>query len=630
MYMKKLWKLLLCVALVIAAFAAPAGASAAGGFEITSYDVNAVVSENNVYDVTEVINVHFDTDRHGIYREIPINNEIPREAANGERITTRVPSSVWDVRVDGWDYSVDSTGSLVTIKIGSADTYVSGDQTYRISYKIGFGDDGVARFDEAYFNIIGTDWEAPILKATFSVTLPKPFDENKLGFSTGYQSSTGYDPGVFKFQVNGNTITGEVQRELNPYEGVTMRIELPQGYFKVPDLRIPDWIAMGIMALLAILSYIFFLMYGRDEKPVETVEFYAPEGLNSAEVGYIVDGSVDNRDVVSLIVYWADKGYLSINELAKGKFELVKLKDMGAEAKPFERHMFDGLFKDGPKVTTTELNNRFYKTFESTKAMVKMSFATHEREVFTRKSLRVMPWITFLSCLPFIVALVMGLSRTDAGFMFALLAGIPLGFALLIPQYYIINLMRGWRGVKNPGRRLFIALIFWAAFAAILVAVVLGNAYEKAMPFTAIAASGIIGLCAVFIRKRTPQGTAWAGKIMGLRNFIMLAERERLQTLLSENPSYFYNVLPYAYVLGVTDLWIKNFEGIALQPPQWYYGHDAFTPLLFAMSFNNAMTTFSSHMTSSPPSSGSGGGGGGFSGGGFSGGGGGGGGGGSW
>jgi uncharacterized membrane protein YgcG len=274
--------------------------------------------------------------------------------------------------------------------------------------------------------------------------------------------------------------------------------------------------------------------------------------------------------------------------------------------------------------------NSFYKTFQSVKSMVKTSFATEKREVFTKKSMRIMPWITFLSCLPVVAAIVIGISRTEMGLLFALVMGATMGFAQLIPQYYIISLMRGWRGEKNPGRKLVIALIFWAVCMIIVVATVWGQAYEKAMPFAAIAASAIIGLCAVFIRKRTPQGTEWAGKILGLRRFIVLAERERLQTLVMENPSYFYNILPFAYVLGITDLWIKNFEGIALQPPQWYYGQGPFTPVLFAASFNNAMTMMNTNMTSSPSSGGSGGGGGGFSGGGFSGGGGGGGGGGSW
>lgn len=630
--MKKIIKLLLCASVLFTLVIVPVSASAQsyGGYEITSYDVKAVISENNVYDITEIINVHFDEPRHGIYRDIPVNNVMQRELPTGERLDTRVPSSVWDIKVEGYDYSVGGNGEKVSIKIGSAGTMVTGDKTYKISYKLGFGNDGVERFDEAYYNIIGTEWDTSIDNVTFSVTLPKEFDKSKLGFSTGYKLTPGYDPDVFKFDVSGNTITGEVLRQLNAYEGVTMRLELPQGYFDVPPLQLPDWILMGIMGVLVIIGIIIFIIYGRDKKYVTTVEFYPPEGLNPAEVGFVVDGVVDNRDVVSLIVYWADKGNISIKEISQSKFELTKLKELDKDSDFFERHMFEGLFKNRDTVTTTELNQKFYTTFERTKAMIKMSFAADERQVFTRKSLKAMPWVTFLAGLPLVAAIIMALSRVGEGTMFALMLGIPLGFALMLPSYIIIGIIRAWRGKKNPVRSLLFAFIFWAAFSAILIAIVLPNAYERMLPWAAITASAIISVCAAFVRKRTDQGNTWMGKIIGLRNFIILAEKDRLETLAKENPSYFYNILPYAYVLGITDIWIKNFETIAIEPPTWYYGHGAFTPILFAASFNNAMTSFGSHMTSTPPSSGSGGGGGGFSGGGFSGGGGGGGGGGSW
>jgi uncharacterized membrane protein len=630
--MKKIMKLILCASILFTLVIVPVSASAQslGGYEITGYDVKTVISENNVYNITETINVHFNEYRHGIYRDIPINREMMRIDSKGERITTRVPSSVWDVKVEGWQYSVGGDGRTASIRIGDPDSTVTGDQTYKISYKLGFGNDGVERFDEAYYNIIGIDWDTTIDNITFSVTLPKEFDEAKLGFSTGYESSTGYDPDVFKYNVSGNTITGEMLRQLSPYEGITMRLELPQGYFDVPPLQMPDWILMGAMGALVLLSIILFLAYGRDKKYVTTVEFYPPEGLNPAEVGFVVDGVVDNRDVVSLIVYWADKGNISIREINKHEYELKKLKELDKDSDFFERHMFEGLFRTGDTVTTSELNQKFYTTFESTKSMVKMSFASAARRVFTRKSMKVMPWVTFLAALPLVAAVVMALSRVGEGLMFALLAGIPLGFALMLPSYFIINIMRVWRGKKNPVVSLFFALILWAGFSAILIAIVASNAYEPLLPWAAIAASGIISLCAVFVRKRTDRGNEWMGKILGLRNFIILAEKDRLEMLVNENPSYFYRILPYAYVLGITDIWIKNFEGIALQPPTWYYGHGAFTPILFAASFHYAMTALGRGMTSTPPSSGSGGGGGGFSGGGFSGGGGGGGGGGSW
>ena len=97
-----------------------------------------------------------------------------------------------------------------------------------------------------------------------------------------------------------------------------------------------------------------------------------------------------------------------------------------------------------------------------------------------------------------------------------------------------------------------------------------------------------------------------------------------------ENPSYFYDILPYTYVLGVSSKWIKKFESINVEPPDWYSGYDPFTYNRFSHFLNDTITTANASMVSTPSSSGSTYSGGGFSGGGFSGGGSGGGGGGSW
>jgi uncharacterized membrane protein len=95
---------------------------------------------------------------------------------------------------------------------------------------------------------------------------------------------------------------------------------------------------------------------------------------------------------------------------------------------------------------------------------------------------------------------------------------------------------------------------------------------------------------------------------------------------VNDNPEYFYNILPYAYVLGVSDKWIKNFEGITLKQPDWYYG-PSFTSMTMYHFMHHAMPMAQQVMTAKPNSNGSGGsfggGGGGFAGGGFGGGGGG-------
>ena len=128
--------------------------------------------------------------------------------------------------------------------------------------------------------------------------------------------------------------------------------------------------------------------------------------------------------------------------------------------------------------------------------------------------------------------------------------------------------------------------------------------------------------------KRVFRADRKLGKIKGFRNFLENAEKPKLEELVTQNPEYFYNILPYTYALGVSKVWMEKFEDIALQAPNWYGGYTDFSMYTFNSFMNSTYSSISTSMTSRP--SNNGGSGGGFSGGGFSGGGSGGGGGGSW
>jgi uncharacterized membrane protein len=129
---------------------------------------------------------------------------------------------------------------------------------------------------------------------------------------------------------------------------------------------------------------------------------------------------------------------------------------------------------------------------------------------------------------------------------------------------------------------------------------------------------------AAYMPKRTKYGNEMLGKIKGFRHFLEVAEKPQLEQLVMTDPEYFYNILPYTYVLDVSDKWIKKFESISFSSPDWYEGRDAFNVVAFGTFMSSTMTSATSAMSSSPSSSG------GSSGGGSSGGGSGGGGGGSW
>lgn len=132
---------------------------------------------------------------------------------------------------------------------------------------------------------------------------------------------------------------------------------------------------------------------------------------------------------------------------------------------------------------------------------------------------------------------------------------------------------------------------------------------------------GVLILFTKIMPKRTPYGNEILGKLRGFKRFLETAEKPQLEALVNENPEYFYNILPYTYALGVSEVWMNQFETKAMQAPDWYVGYSAFSIHEFNHFMNDTMTSAQSAMSSSPSSS---------SGGGSSGGGSGGGGGGSW
>jgi len=134
----------------------------------------------------------------------------------------------------------------------------------------------------------------------------------------------------------------------------------------------------------------------------------------------------------------------------------------------------------------------------------------------------------------------------------------------------------------------------------------------------------IIGLACtlvmIILLKAMPKRTVWGnemlGKIRGFKTFLETAEKPKLEALVMENPEYFYDILPFTYVLGISDKWIKKFEIIALEAPSWYDGSTGFNMVTFGTFMNSTMSSASTAMSSSPSSSGGGSSGGGSGGGG--------------
>ena len=133
-----------------------------GGYYYSAIHVDAVVHENNTWEITEREDVVFTEPRHGVYRYIPYTFSLDVEGDNGEAINQKYECKIDDLEVSGGEYTTDDEDNNIVIRIGSEDELVTGPHTYIIKYTLSLPDDRTPDFDFIYTNILGADMPAEI------------------------------------------------------------------------------------------------------------------------------------------------------------------------------------------------------------------------------------------------------------------------------------------------------------------------------------------------------------------------------------------------------------------------------------------------------------------------------------
>lgn len=564
---------------------------ASTGYTIKAYNVDIKVNEDNSFNIVETITADFHEKRHGIKRKLPIYNEVERTDGS----TSKNYATITDISVsEPYSKSIDKKNKCKILQIGSASKNILGEHTYVIKYKYTLiGRDNLENADEFYFNIIGTQWDTEIENATFKITMPKEFDSSLLGFSSGSKGSdNSYN---IQYSVAGNVITGSIKKPLEAYQGITIRLTLPDGYFfniieiiyKILN-RIVGFIKTYYMKIVLIIgatylfkTFIFWLKYGKDEKYIETVEFYPPYNLNPATLGYVYKGEATNEQVISILIQLANKGYIKIEEFNTNKlfnkksFRIIKLKEY-SEEDILEKEFFDGLFKGNDAipyrilkdeehavVTEKELKKKFYITVDKIKKELEKN-----EDAISENNYKIQYEIRSMSKKLFFLSLCNIFIYYEAHIVYKIIAVL----ALQLCVSKIIKRLTKYHKIRIRNLISFVLLIAITVFFIMITIypIILNNSEAKTFYILIVIIIGIMTMLNKLMPRRTHYGAEMLGKIKGFKNFLENAEKEQLETLVEENPEYFYDILPYTYALGVSKKWIERFETIAIVPPDWF------------------------------------------------------------
>jgi len=596
-------------------------------FDIENFETDIQIHEDSTLTITETIDVMFNQDRHGIFRDIPTSGiKINVLGVENEKGLDR-------------EYKLEDLSIGTRIKIGDPDEYVNGNQTYQISYRVKNAMRFFEAHDELYWNATGNLWSTVIKKVKTVIHFPKNIsEENLIQFKCfAGERGTAAEQCSYEYNDNKNQAVFKANASLSPYNGMTVVVGLPVGSVTRPaKVRVKSNVKMAsvyldenfvcranceeyvqpgnreikvgrigygsvskhleikeggeylleftlkrslwyvlllslikiLLILLAVEPIYRFFKYGRDPKGRETIvpQYESPDDLSPSEMGTLLDESAGMNDISSSIIHLAVRGYLTIKLLPGVKF----------------------LFYNGNDYELTKINHDREGLDLFEKTLIDSLFGGDEKVKLSDLANK------FYKNIP---------NLKDR-----------LYESLIEKEYF----------KKSPSkvRALYytkgiLLIILGMTFPIELV--ILGSFWLSAFFIAGLSTLILAGS----MPRKTLKGVEAYEHILGFKDYLKTAERDRIK--FQEKENLFFKFLPYATVLGVADRWSAAFKDLSQKAPEWYQGDTAgsFNSVVFANDLQAVSAKIKSTLTAAPSSSSGSGFSGGSSGGGFGGGGGG-------
>jgi uncharacterized membrane protein len=560
-------------------------------FVINSFDSEYILSKTDkdvgTVRITEKIEAEFPNfnQNHGIERAIP-------KTYNKNSLDIKI-ISVLKKDNSPWQYTTREQNDNLILRIGDANTFVHGPQTYIITYSVSNVITFYDNYDEWFWDVNGDQWSQQTKKVSANIYIDSSLLTNLQKDKKCYTGSFGSTKSDCKISEqkdkNGISIKVTANNSLSAGENLSFVLGFNKNTFKKPPI---NWFKtiLGILIILgAILPPIITLVFilrkwhqtGKDPKGKGLIvpEYKPPKDINPLLASLILSERLETKAISATLINLCVDGYVKIHEIKKDRligskfeyeFELTKnTSNLPEEIQKVVKMIFD-TNSVGTKINISLQKNKLYsKLPDLTKTL---NEKIHTLGYFISDPSKARNKYNTIGALMFV----------GGGILMVVLG--PLAIGLIIS------------GI----------IIFFVS---------------SAMP------------------ARTAKGVSAKEHLLGLKDYMNLAEADRIKTLQSPKGAektpvdtndkkqllkIYENLLPYAILFGIEKEWAKNMEHLYQQPPDWYSGSRAFSASHLATSLNSVSSATTNSFTA-PSSSGSSG----FSGG-SSGGGGGGGGGGGW
>lgn len=625
-----------------------------------SVDVHVSVSRDKSLRVTETMRVGFlhDETNTGIIRDIQRMSRTTRIIDGEKQEGSVYLSGLSDVSVtvNGGGAKVTQgyygNGEFFSVKMQKSDEsyFPATDQkddgtlnTFVLSYTYDMCDDKAAGYDDLTYDVLGYDMA---FTRNFHAVIEFPENLNAENVSVRTNKMAAWEPNAEEgefFSVRDNRIEITAKGYLpegNHFtlRGYTVQALFQDGYFNTGRMVFWYYFLFLAVALLGIAAGVVLLVKYCPRKPVEQVEFYPPEGMRAMRYSAVWHGGARKKDVGAVIMQWAAEGFVTLERDGKKDLVVTKLKDLEVDGSKRVERDFDGGISEKQKefLRAHNCNTLLKKTEElmedrrtgkreceyfkamfpsgdwtgsdvfSTKKMKSGAYPERQRKLGVEAdrlkddadvpdplmphNLRAHILLTIFSLVPMLMMLVYQCILN--------LTALPVFFFVFIGAGTFVG------SYQARSRLTVLMYIFPIAFTAMPLFAFSSIFYIPLYDYAGLLWISIVWWAVVlvmlhFLRRRSPEAQKELGKMRGFRNFLLTAELSRIEMLLDENPEYYYEVIPYCLIMGISDKVAKRFEALNVAAPEWAQG----IPV-------SAFSSFSRSLSSSSGGGGGGGGGG--------------------
>ena len=407
---------------------------------------------------------------------------------------------------------------------------------------------------------------------TYTIQMPDTFTQNPV-FTSGY-----YADGIDNYMdvsISEGTITAKVNQTLMAGDALTMSLTTEPGYFSMRNAAgrtvTVDTILLVLCFPLAVGFWIWKLRFGL---PKLSVRSHPPTGAKAGVLRYII--TADQPDLAQLCANWADAGYLAIRFTADRHVCLQQSMPMGNEREAYETKIFQALFSKGPKVYA---GSRKYESVEQYAAKPVEHF--WRQRLYKKQRARTWP-LRLIGLLGGFAASLCAADTAISSFPLRLLPVILLTLLGGVLCWYV------QRAALCCLRRSAKRELTGGILSALLLQIGAAIAGTGGVMLGAIILQILVGLMLALGVCRSINGVETLEQIWGLRRYLAKFKAKDAQELQGRASSYYYQMLPYAHVLGVGGKFTKAFAGITLEPCLWYTDEDKpylRDPLQFYQSF---------------------------------------------